>query len=146
MLYELLAGVLPFQFSGLRLDEILRLLRDDEAQRPSAKFRSLAYPAAICCYRQTSPERLARRLKGDLDAIVLNALQKDRSRRYGGPSEFAADIARHLRHEAVAARPASIVYRARKYVQRHWSVGAVVSVLASRRKVLGAKHADTPYL
>ena len=66
-----------------------------------------------------SARTLVRQLRGDLDWITMKALEKDRTRRYGSPSELAADIERYLHHEPVLARPPSTVYRARKYVRRH---------------------------
>jgi non-specific serine/threonine protein kinase/serine/threonine-protein kinase len=69
---------------------------------------------------------LSRQLRGDLDAITLKALEKDRARRYGTPSEVAADIGRYLRNEPVVARPASVGYRGRKYIRRH-RVGVAVA-------------------
>ena len=68
-------------------------------------------------------------MRGDLDAITLKALEKDRSRRYATPSELAADIGRDLRNEPVLARPASATYRARKYVRRH-RLGVSVAAIA----------------
>src|SRR4029077_18079304 len=69
--------------------------------------------------RGTQPGQLASVLRGDLDWITLKALEKERERRYGTPSELAADLGRYLRNEPVVARPASAAYRWRKYVQRH---------------------------
>jgi len=120
VLYELLVGAQPLDLQTLPFDENLRKLREQDAPRPSTKLRSLGPESTtIAQNRGTDPATLMRLLRGDLDAITLKALEKDRSRRYGSPSELAADIVRHLRHESVAARPASGVYRARKYVRRH---------------------------
>lgn len=129
VLYELLVGALPLDFQKLPLDEILRRLREQDAPKPSTKLRTLGPVSTTAAQnRRTDPLTLARQLRGDLDAITLKALEKDRSRRYGSPSELAADIARHLRHEPVVARPANTLYRARKYVRRHRiGVGAVIA-------------------
>jgi non-specific serine/threonine protein kinase/serine/threonine-protein kinase len=76
------------------------------------------------------PSGIRQELRGDLDAIVLKALEKERERRYGSPSELAADIGRYLRNEPVEARPASAAYRIRKYVRRHRvGVGFVASLV-----------------
>src|SRR5262249_8168266 len=75
---------------------------------------------------------LRRQLEGDLDAITMKALEKERARRYGTPSDLAADIGRHLRHEPVVARPPSWAYRAQKYVMRHRIGVAVAPAFAIR--------------
>src|SRR5262249_28373057 len=69
--------------------------------------------------RGSEPRQLVNLLRGDLDWITMKALEKDRNRRYGTPSELAADITRYLHHEPVVARPASTAYRMRKYARRH---------------------------
>jgi len=120
VLYELLVGVLPLDFSKSAVDQFARRLRDEDAPRPSARLRTLGEETgATAQNRATDAPALARQLRGDLDAITLKALEKDRTRRYATPSELAGDIGRYLRHEPVLARPASTVYRARKYVRRH---------------------------
>src|SRR3984957_18072950 len=120
VLYELLVGALPLEFRKLPFDEILRRLRDQEAPRPSTRLRALGEQTAITAQnRGSDAPTLARQLRGDLDAITLKTLEKDRSRRYATPTELAANIGRYLRNEPVLARPASTVYRARKYVRRH---------------------------
>ncbi len=123
VLYELLTGELPFTSKELRsssYDELRRLLREVEPPRPSTKLSTLADEAGhAATNRNTNPEALQHQLKGDLDAITMKALEKERDRRYSTPSELAQDIARHLRNEPVVARPASTAYRLRKYVQRH---------------------------
>jgi serine/threonine protein kinase len=120
VLYELLIGALPLEFHKLFFDQILRRMREDEAPRPSTKLRTLGEQSGTAAQnRGSDPPTLARQLRGDLDAIALKALEKERSRRYATPSELAADIGRYLRNEPVLARPASAAYRARKYVRRH---------------------------
>ena len=114
VLYELLSGARPFDFQGLAQGEVLRRLRDEEAPRPSTKARMLHGDHGASDLRA-----LAGQLRGDLDAITLKALEKDRSRRYGSPSDLAADIRRYLNQEAVLAIPPSAAYRARKFVGRH---------------------------
>ena len=120
VLYELLVGALPFDFNKLAYDEILRRLREDDAPRPSTKLCTLGGESVVTAQnRGADLPTLTRQLRGDGDAIVLKALEKDRTRRYATPSELAADIGRYLRNEPVIARPASAAYRARKYVRRH---------------------------
>jgi non-specific serine/threonine protein kinase/serine/threonine-protein kinase len=106
VLYELLVGVLPLDFSRTPPDEFQRRLREEEAPRPSVRLRT---QGAQSMYQ----------LRGDLDAITLKALEKEPARRYASPSELAADIGRYLRGEPVLAHPASAGYRAGKYIRRH---------------------------
>jgi eukaryotic-like serine/threonine-protein kinase len=129
ILYELLVGALPFDFRRLAFDEILRNLRQVEAVRPSTKLRTLHERSTTAQNRQTEPATLERQLRGDLDAITLKTLEKDRSRRYGAPSELAADIQRYLRSEPVTARAPSLGYRTWKYIRRHRAGVAVAAVL-----------------
>ena len=131
VLYELVVGALPLDFSKVPLDQIPRRLRDEDAPRPSAKVRTLGEQSSITAQnRGTDPAKLARQLRGDVDVITLKALEKDRSRRYATPSELAADLGRYLRNEPVSARPASAAYRTRKYVRRHRIGAAVAAALA----------------
>ncbi len=120
VLYELLVGTLPLDFSTTPLDQMQRKLLEEDAPRPSTKLRTLAEKSEITAQnRGADHPTLARQLRGDLDAIALKALEKDRARRYATPAELAADIRRYLRNEPVQARPASAGYRARKYIRRH---------------------------
>ena len=121
--YELLVGALPVDLTtdrSLAFHELLRRIREEDAPRPSTKLRTAAQHAPIIAgNRRIEPAALSKQLKGDLDAIALKALEKDRSRRYGSPAEFAADIERHLRSEPVVAVAPSLAYHARKFVRRH---------------------------
>jgi non-specific serine/threonine protein kinase/serine/threonine-protein kinase len=134
VLYELLTGVLPFDtenWSKQPLDEVLRQLREQDPPRPSARVaaqKNLSVSAAEL--RATEPKHLAGLLHGDLDSIAMKAIEKDRDRRYGTPSELAADIARYLEHEPVLARRAGAAYRLRKYIRRHRvAVGVAASLV-----------------
>ncbi|MGO9271051.1 MAG: tetratricopeptide repeat protein [Terriglobia bacterium] len=128
--YELLAGVPPLELRKIAFEEFLRRLREDEPPKPSTKIRTQdqATSTELARKRQTEPPALAKQMRGDLDAIALKALEKDRLRRYGSPSDFAADIRRYLNHEAVLAVPASAAYRARKFARRYR--GALVTACA----------------
>ena len=123
ILYELLTGVVPFdpkQWRTKPLDEVLRQLREEEPSPPSkTASNEQQISMAAAQDRQLQREQLAHLLKGDLDSITAKAIDKDRTRRYGTPSELAADICRYLNHEPVAARPASTGYRLQRYVRRH---------------------------
>jgi serine/threonine protein kinase len=133
ILYELLAGALPFDSTRLRqagFEGILRLLREEDPPRPSTKVSSLGERTAeIARSRRTEPRRLAGQLRGDLDWIVMRALEKDRNRRYDSPQELARDIERHLTDEPVLAGPPDPVYRARKFARRHRVALAFVSLV-----------------
>ena len=123
VLYVLLTGLQPFETKQRQkqpLDELLRKLREEEPPRPSTKVSTdRDTSAATAEARGTEPKQLVSLLRGDLDWITMKALEKDRARRYGAPSELAADIRRYLNHEPVVARPASAGYRLRKYARRH---------------------------
>jgi tetratricopeptide (TPR) repeat protein len=121
ILYELLAGAPPLDMRSIAFEEFLRRLREEEPAKPSTKIRTqdAAASTALAHKRQTEPLALAREIRGDLDSITLKALEKDRSRRYGSPSDLAADIGRHLNNEAVLAVPPSAAYHARKFARRY---------------------------
>jgi len=133
VLYELLAGLKPFdakQKQKQSLDELLRKLREEEPPRPSTKVGSdRVISAGTAEARGTESRQLVKTLRGDLDWIAMKALEKDRARRYGTPSELAADLRRYLNHEPVVARPASTVYQLRKYARRHRVAVAVAAGL-----------------
>jgi WD40 repeat protein len=123
IIYELLVGTLPFDPRELRLagfDEIRRKIREEDPSRPSTKVTTLGDGlSASARNRRIEPGTLTRLLRGDLDWITMKALEKDRSRRYGSPSDLAGDIERYLNSQPVVARPPSAWYRARKFVSRH---------------------------
>ena len=134
ILYELLTGSLPFdpkQWQEQPLDEVLRQLREQDPPRPSTKVETQKETSsAAAVLRGTEPKQLASLLHGDLDWITMKALEKNRTRRYGTPSELAADITHYLRNEPVAARPAGMAYRVQKYMRRHRAgVAAGLAVL-----------------
>jgi len=134
ILYELLVGVLPFEAKALRaagLDAILHMIREVEPTKPSTKVRSMGDGStATAEKRREEPRSFARHLQGELDWITLKALEKDRTRRYGTPSELSADISRYLHSEPVLAGPATTAYRIRKYTARHRiGVAATAAIL-----------------
>jgi serine/threonine protein kinase/Tfp pilus assembly protein PilF len=152
VLYELLVGALPLDFSTTPLDQVPRKLREEEAPRPSTKLRTLAERSIVAAQnRCADAPALAGQLRGDLDAIALKALEKDRARRYATPADLAADIGRYLRHEAVSARPPSRAYQLRKLVRRNrvlvTSVAAILLTLiaatvVSTREAIRAGRAE----
>lgn len=133
LLYEMLTGKTPVDPASLKSaawDELQRLIREEEPQRPSILVTSLGVDSdLIARSRGTEPNRLGNLLRGDLDWIVLRALEKDRTRRYGAASELADDVQRYLDDEAVVATPPSAAYRLRKFFRRNKATIAVVSGL-----------------
>jgi serine/threonine protein kinase/tetratricopeptide (TPR) repeat protein len=123
VLYELLAGAVPFDNAFLRragLAELLRIIREEEAPSMSAKLTGLGATATeIAERRRTALVALRRELSGDLNWIVMKAVEKARGRRYQAVAELAADIVRHLEDRPVLASPPSRLYHVRKFVRRH---------------------------
>jgi eukaryotic-like serine/threonine-protein kinase len=113
------------------LDEMLRRIREEDAPCPSTKLSSDGDRlSARAEARGTEARQLPSVVRGDLDWITMKAVERDRARRYGTPSELAADLTRYLNHEPVTARPASVSYRVQKYVRRHRYTVAGAGVLA----------------
>jgi serine/threonine protein kinase/tetratricopeptide (TPR) repeat protein len=133
LLYELLTGTTPFDQERLKtlgLDEICRILREEEPPRPSTRLSTLGQAATtISTQRHCDPRRLSQLVRGELDWIVMKALEKDRNRRYDTASAFAADVQRYLADEPVQACPPSVWYRFRKVARRH-KVGLAMAGLA----------------
>jgi serine/threonine protein kinase/tetratricopeptide (TPR) repeat protein len=125
LLYELLTGTTPFdkqRFATAAYDEIRRIIREEEPPRPSTRLSTLgATLSRVTSQRRTEPAKLSALLKGDLDWIVMKALEKDRNRRYETPTSLATDVRRFLREEPVEARPPSPWYQFRKFVRRNQS-------------------------
>lgn len=123
LLYELLTGQLPFTRSELTdqgYPEMQRILRETDPPRPSARLSRIGVTAsATAKMRDSDLGALQRQLTGDLDWIVMRAIEKDRTRRYETAGELAADLQRHLDGEAVIARPPTTGYRLRKFAVRH---------------------------
>ena len=122
ILYELLAGSPPLdakQFNRGAILEMLRMVREVDPPRPSTKVSTADALPSIAACRDLDPAHLKRALRGDLDWIVMKALEKDRNRRYGNANDFADDVLRHLAHKPVHAAPPSWAYRLRKFVRRH---------------------------
>jgi serine/threonine protein kinase/Flp pilus assembly protein TadD len=123
LLYELLTGTTPFDPERLHragYDEIRRIIREEEPPRPSTRISTLGQAATtISTQRKTDPKRLSQLVRGELDWIVMKALEKDRNRRYETASAFAADVERYLADEAVQACPPSAWYRFGKLARRN---------------------------
>ncbi len=122
LLYELLTGSPPFSRKELKekgILEILRVVREEEPPRPSAKLSSADALPTLSANRSTEPRKLTKLLRSELDWLVMKALEKDRARRYETANGFAADVQRYLAGEAVVAHPPSTGYRLRKFVRRN---------------------------
>jgi tetratricopeptide (TPR) repeat protein/serine/threonine protein kinase len=123
LLYELLTGTTPFDKERLRkvdYDEMRRIIREEEPPRPSTRISTLGQAATTAsANRKSDPKRLSQLVRGELDWIVMKALEKDRNRRYETASAFAADVQRYLHDEPVLACPPSLRYRLRKFVRRN---------------------------
>ena len=123
LLYEMLAGVLPFEAHKMRGPAALVNILEAEPPTPSTRFSTLgAARDAIAERRRTDAESLRKRLRGDLDWIVMRAIAKERARRYETANALGEDIERHLANEPVHARPPSRGYRLGKFVRRHRGV------------------------
>jgi serine/threonine protein kinase len=135
LLYELLTGRTPFDTKVLMesgLDEMRRTLREQEPQLPSTMITSLRHTelAITAGQRQAEPPKLISQLQGDLDWIVMKALEKDRNRRYDTANGLAMDVQRYLDSEPVLARPPSQIYRLSKLVRRNRVVFVAVGAVA----------------
>jgi serine/threonine protein kinase/tetratricopeptide (TPR) repeat protein len=131
LLYELLTGHSPYRLASLTPSELLRAVCDEEPVRPSVAVlrnesvmrgdgsTSSAVPDEVASARGLRPDRLARHLRGDLDTIVLTAMQKDPGRRYASAGALADDVRRHRAGQPVLARPDTLGYRVSKFVRRH---------------------------
>ncbi len=147
LLYELLTGTTPFDKTRLKeldYDELRRIIREEEPPRPSTRISTLGQAAStLSTQRQSDPKRLSQLFRGELDWIVMRALEKDRNRRYETASAFAADVQRYLSDEPVQACPPSAWYRFRKFARRNKAVLATaaavgVAILLAVGSLVGA--------
>jgi len=122
LLYELLTGSTPFDKKRLRtvaFDEVLRIIQSEEPPRPSTRLSTTAALPAVAASRRTDARKLSSLVRGELDWIVMKALEKDRSRRYETANGLAMDVQRFLNDEPVLACPPSVTYRLSKVVRRN---------------------------
>jgi WD40 repeat protein len=141
ILYELLTGTLPLDPKALReagLDGMARLIRTSEPQRPSTRLVTLAgtQKPDTAAGQTRNLQLIQRELRGDLDWIVLKAMEKDRSRRYETANGLAMDIQRHLHNEPVLARPPSTAYRFQKAFARN-KVGILAAMAVAVALLVG---------
>ncbi len=136
LLYELLTGRTPFDAKELMaggLDAMRRIILEQEPARPSTRLSTLlaAELTTVASHRQAEPARLGTLLRGDLDWIVMKALEKNRTRRYETANGLAADVQRHLDSEPVIARPPSTGYRFQKLIRRNKLAFAAASAVTA---------------
>jgi eukaryotic-like serine/threonine-protein kinase len=143
ILYELLTGTTPLEkqrFKEAAWDEIRRVIREEEPPRPSMRLSdSHDSLPSISAQRHSEPAALTRIVRGELDWIVMKALEKDRNRRYETANGFSMDVQRYLAGEVVQACPPSTVYRFKKFVRRNKAtvIAASLVVLALVAGVVG---------
>src|SRR5438105_1470793 len=143
LLYELLTGTTPFdkeRFKEAGYDEIRRIVREEEPPKPSTRVSTLAQAATtVSAQRKSDPKRLSQLFRGELDWIVMKALEKDRNRRYATANGFAADVQRYLNDDPVQAGPPSSWDRFRKFARRNKAafVTATMVVLAVLLAIVG---------
>jgi serine/threonine-protein kinase len=149
VLYELLCGHRPYGFAGGSPLDVVEAVCEREPEPPSRRLRaeggfvcdrgrrSAAAPAVVAAARRSSPEHLERRLRGDLDAIVLKALRKEAAERYGSAEDLVRDIERHRDGHPVEAHRRGRLYRGRKFVRRH-RAGATAAAVALLSLLVGA--------
>src|SRR5262249_54062615 len=134
LLYELLTGTTPFskeRFQRALHDEISRIIREEEPPRPSTRLlESKDTLRTISAHRQTEPVKLTKLGRGQLDWIVMKALQKDSNRRYQTANGLVMAVQRYLADDPVLACPPSVGYRLRKIVRRHKGTVVAASVVA----------------
>jgi len=135
ILYELLTGSTPFDSNRLQqagLDEMRRIIREEEPPRPSTRLTTLGEAlSTISATRSIEESRLPGLIRGDLDWIVMKAMDKARSRRYESASALATDVQRYLSEEPVEARPPSTAYRFRKFARRNRVLLTTASLVAA---------------
>jgi len=160
LLYELLAGLLPFDHRTFReggIDHIRKIICEQDPATPSTRLSrtSLAESMESARRRQTDVRTLRHKLRGDLDWITLKAMEKDRTRRYASVDAMAVDVRHCLNHQPVSAAPPGVVYRTRKFVRRHRQavvflammglvlVGGSIALLMYRRAARERHHAQS---
>jgi hypothetical protein len=134
LLYELMAGSTPLTRKRVKdaaLLEVLRVIREEEPPRPSTRLLSTPELPSIAACRGLEPRKLNSLVRGELDWIVMKALEKDRNRRYETANALAADVQRYLADEAVQACPPSTTYRLRKFAGRNKSALALLTVIVA---------------
>src|SRR5207253_1873044 len=133
LLYELLTGTTPLErkrFKAVAFLEVLRLIREEESPKPSTRLSTLEELPSIAANRGLEPKKLSGLVRGELDWIVMKALEKDRNRRYETANGLATDVQRYLHDEHVLACPPSAGYRLRKLARRNKGLLTATSLVA----------------
>jgi eukaryotic-like serine/threonine-protein kinase len=135
LLYELLTGRTPFDTRLLLAagyDAVMRTIREKEPPKPSTRLSTLSAEevSAVAAHRGVEPQKLGKLVRGDLDAVVMKALEKDRARRYATAGALAEDLRRHLAHEPIAAAPSSPVDQLVKFARRNRTILSAVMAIA----------------
>jgi non-specific serine/threonine protein kinase/serine/threonine-protein kinase len=155
LLYELLTGTTPFDeetFRKAAFDEMRRIIREEEPPTPSTRLSGLSRSHApredsvtetvttivksVATQRRTQPAKLTKLIRGELDWIVMKALEKDRKRRYETPNDFADDVMRYLTDQPVEACPPSVSYRFARYARRN-RVALTAAVMVATALISG---------
>ena len=139
LLYELLTGTVPFDRKRLRsaaIDQLLKIIREEEPPKPSLRLSTVEASGEVAAHRGLELKRLGLLLRGDLDWIVMKAIDKDRDRRYETANGLALDVRRYLGNEPVDACPPSTGYRVRKFIRRN-QAGVVAATLVLTALVVG---------
>ncbi|MGI9244297.1 MAG: protein kinase domain-containing protein, partial [Verrucomicrobiales bacterium] len=135
LLYELLAGKPPFDSKSLMsagYDEMRRIIREEDPPKPSLRLGTITGDerSKLAEQHHTEPYNLGKQVRGDLDWIVMKAMEKERTRRYATANAVAQDIRRHLRNEPVVAAAPSVIYKLNKFVRRNRSSVAVIAAIS----------------
>jgi serine/threonine protein kinase/tetratricopeptide (TPR) repeat protein len=139
ILYELMSGELPFDSEELRsagFDALRKKICEEDPPTPSRRVTTVSDSRATATSRRTDPKALSKQLRGDVDWIIMKAMDKDRTRRYASASDLAEDIRRHLRNEPVLATPPTVSYKLKKFVVRH-RVGVTAAALVVIALIMG---------
>jgi serine/threonine protein kinase len=134
LLYELLTGTTPLEKKRLKAGamlEVLRVIREEESPRPSTRLSTMDELPSVAANRGLEPKKLTGLVRGELDWIVMKALEKERNRRYETASAFAADVQRYLHDEPVQACPPSAWYRFGKFARRHKTALTMAAVVTA---------------
>jgi hypothetical protein len=133
ILYELLTGTTPLERKRLKeaaWQEMLRLVKEEEAPKPSTRLSGSGTLPTVAAQRKLEPAKLTKLVRGDLDWIVMKALEKERGRRYETANGLARDLQNYLADEPVEATPPSASYRLRKCARKHKKALVTVAAFA----------------
>ncbi len=133
VLYELLTGITPFDKEKLysaAFDQALHIIEAEEPPKPSLRLSSSDSLPSVAALRHIEPQRLTGLIRGELDWIVMKALEKDRARRYDSAASLAQDIDHYLHDQPVLAGPPSAAYRLRKFARRNQGLLTTLGLLA----------------